>query len=590
VTIFQASTTGERVRRAEDPKLRYSSDKLGSEGRRATREETTVPASDSYDYIVIGAGSAGCVLANRLSADPGHRLLLLEAGGDDRPLKNLGQFWSNVMIHTPIGFGKTLNDPKVNWLYETEADAATGGRRHKWPKGKVLGGSSSINGLLYIRGQHADYDGWRQMGCEGWSYDDVRPYFRRAENQQRGESEYHGVGGPLHVSDYSEQNPISEALAEACVEAGIPRSPDVNGADQEGVSWFQLTTKNGQRCSTAVGYLHPVMHRPNLTVVTNALTRRILFDGKRASGVEYRHQGQIHTAACRGEVILSAGSVASPQLLELSGIGQGARLQALGLAPVAESPGVGENLQDHLMIGAQWRLKPGSITVNELSHGPKLAGEILKYIATRKGLLSFAVAHIVAFSKSRIGLEHPDLQIHAMAASMDLEALARTQALVLEKQPGITVSPCQVRPESRGHVHAKSPDPETYPAIVPNYLSAKLDQETVVAGAKLARKIVSQPAMAPYMISTDDPFGNTDEQILDYCRMAANTLYHAVGTCKMGRDPMAVVDPQLRVIGVEGLRVADASIMPRIVSGNTNAPTIMIGEKAADLILGVGMS
>ena len=449
----------------------------------------------------------------------------------------------------------------------------------------MLGGSSSINGLLYIRGQHADYDGWRQMGCEGWSYDDVKPYFRKAQHQERGESEFHGVGGPLHVSDITEQNEVSAALLDACVEAGMPRSDDINGAEQEGVTWFQLTVKNGQRCSTAVGYLHPVMGRPNLTVLTNAMTNRILFEGKRAVGIEFRHDGQTKTARCQGEVILSAGAVASPQILELSGIGQGARLQALGIPVIHDSPGVGENLQDHYMIGAQWRCKPGTTTVNELSHGAKLAGEIFKYVTTRKGLLSFAVAHIVGFSKSREGLEHPDLQIHAMAASMDLDVLTRTQALVLEKQPGITVSPCQVRPESRGSIHARSPDPQVYPTIQANYLSAKLDQEVAVAGARLARKIVNQPAMAPYMASTLDPFGETDEQILDYCRVAGNTLYHAVGTCKMGHDPMAVVDPQLRVIGVDGLRVIDASIMPRIVSGNTNAPTIMIGERGADLVL-----
>ena len=545
-----------------------------------------MPEAMTFDYVIVGAGSAGCVLANRLSADPKTRVLLIEAGGDDRPTHNLGQFWSNVLIHTPIGFGKTLNDPKVNWLYETEEDPGSGGRRHKWPKGKVLGGSSSINGLLYIRGQHADYDGWRQMGCEGWGYEDVRPYFRRSQDQERGECEWHGTGGPLSTTDYSEKQPLSGAMLEACVEAGIPRSPDINGAEQEGVTWFQLTVKNGQRCSTAVGYLHPVMGRPNLAVATNALTTRVLFEGKRAVGVEYIQNGETKTARASGEVILAAGAVASPQLLELSGVGSGAQLQPFGIPVVHELKGVGENLQDHFMIGCQWRLKPGLISVNEMSRGPRLAGEVLKYLATRKGLLSFAVAHIVAFCKSRPDLAHPDLQFHLMAASMDLEALARTQALVLEKAPGMTCTPCQVRPESRGHIHIKSPDPRAYPAIVPSYLSDPLDQEVSIAGLKWARKIMSQPALAPYLESAADPFGNTDEEMLGYCRMAGTTLYHAVGTARMGHGPDAVVDPQLRVHGVEGLRVVDASIMPRIVSGNTNAPTIMIAEKAADMILG----
>ena len=545
-----------------------------------------MPQATRFDYIVVGAGSAGCVLANRLSADPKVRVLLIEAGGDDRPSRNPGQAWSNLLIHTPIGFGKTLNDPKVNWLYETEPDPGSDRRRHKWPKGKVLGGSSSINGLLYIRGQHADYDGWRQMGCEGWGYEDVRPYFRRAENQERGECAWHGAGGPLNVSDYTERHPLSGAMLEACVEAGVPRSDDINGAEQEGVTWFQLTTKGGRRCSTAVGYLHPVMGRPNLTVATKALTTRVLFEGRRATGVEFIQNGAARTAHAAAEVILSAGAVASPQLLELSGIGSGARLQALRIPVIADLKGVGENLQDHFMIGAQWRLKPGCVTVNELSRGPRLAGEVFKYLVARKGLLSFAVAHIVAFARSRPALAHPDLQFHLMAASMDLEALARTQALVLEKQPGMTCTPCQLRPESRGHIHIRSSDPAAYPAIVPNYLSDPLDQETAVAGLKWARKIMGQPALADYLEPGPDPFGDTDEDMLAYCRAAGTTLYHAVGTARMGHGPEAVVDPQLRVHGVEGLRVVDASIMPRIVSGNTNAAVIMIAEKAADLILG----
>ena len=540
----------------------------------------------SFDYIIVGAGSAGCVLANRLSADPKTRVLLLEAGGDDRPTRELSQFWSNILIHTPIGFGRTINDTKVNWMYETEPDPGSGGRAHKWPKGKVLGGSSSINGLLYIRGQSADYDGWRQSGCEGWSYDDVLPYFRRAEHQERGEDEWHGVGGPLNVSDITEQHPLSAAELEACVQAGIPRSQDINCADQEGVSWFQFTIKNGRRHSAAVGYLHPVMGRPNLKVETRAHTTRILFEGKRAVGVEFLQRGVKRRAKASAEVILAAGAVASPQILEASGVGQGAVLQAHGVPVVHESKGVGENLQDHYMLGCQWRLKPECYSVNEMSRGPALVGEVLKYLITRKGLLSFAVAHTVAFAKSRPDLAHPDVQLHMMAASMDLEELARTSALMLEKQPGMTCNPCQLRPESRGHIHIKSPDTTVYPSIAPNYLADPLDQEVAVASLKLVRKVMNQPALAPYLESAADPFGTTDEEILGYARVAGATLYHAVGTCRMGHDPMAVVDPQLRVIGVEGLRVVDASIMPKISSGNTNAPTIMIAEKACDMILG----
>jgi choline dehydrogenase len=543
-------------------------------------------ADPEFDYVIVGAGSAGCVLANRLSADARRRVLLLEAGGDDRPLHNPAQLWSNLMIHTPIGFGRTLNDPNVNWLYQTEPDASSGGRSHRWPKGKVLGGSSSINGLLYIRGQHADFDGWRDSGCVGWGSEEVLPYFRRAEHQERGESEWHGVGGPQNVADFSTRHPLSAAMLEACVEAGIPRSADINGAEQEGVTWFQLTTRHGQRCSTAVGYLHPAMGRANLKVQTHAHATRVLFDGKRAVGVEYLQHGQRRRVRAAAEVILAAGSVASPQLLEVSGVGNGALQQRQGIPVVTDLPAVGENLQDHYMIGAQWRVKSSYVTVNELSHGVRLGGEVLRYLFTRKGLLSFAVAHIVAFHRSAPDLGRPDLQFHLMAASMDLEQLAKTQALVLERQPGMTCTPCQIRPESRGHVHIKSPDSLIYPSIVANYLSHPLDQATAIAGMKLARRIMNQPALAPYLESTADGFGNSDESMLGYARVAGTTLYHAVGTCRMGSDATAVVDPQLRVHGLERLRVVDASIMPRITSGNTNAATIMIAEKGADLILG----
>jgi len=546
--------------------------------------------SESYDieadYIVVGAGSAGCVLANRLSAIPSNRVLLLEAGGDDRPLREPGQFLSNVMIHTPIGFGRTLNDPKVNWLYETEPDAGTDGRVHKWPKGKVLGGSSSINGLLYIRGQVEDYDGWRQMGCHGWSYDDVLPYFRRAQNQERGACDTHGSGGPLNTCDFPERNAVSQALLDACVEAGIPYSPDLNARDQEGVTWFQLTTKGGRRCSTAVGYLHPVEGRGNLRVETRAYARRVLFEGKIAVGVEFEQGGKIVRAKANAEVILAAGAVESPKLLELSGIGRGEVLREHGIPLVHDARGVGENMQDHYMIGAQWPVKPGHRTVNQMAHGWGLAREVAKYALTRKGLLSYAVAHIVAFTKTRPELASPDVQLHLMAASVDLQKQNAQQAFDLERTPGVTCTPCQVRPESRGSIHIRSSDPSVYPTIVPNYLSDLIDQQVAVAQVKLIRKVMQQAAIKPYLASPDDPFGDTDESMLGYARMAGSTLYHVVGTCRMGSDPVAVVDPELRVNGVDRLRVVDASIMPRIVSGNTNAATIMIGERASDLILG----
>jgi choline dehydrogenase len=549
--------------------------------------EDAVSAQVEADYIIVGAGSAGCVLANRLSADGKSKVLLLEAGGDDRPTHNLGQFFSNLMVHIPVGYAQTLKDPKVNWLYATEPDPGTGGRSHVWPRGKVLGGSSSINGLLYIRGQHADYDGWRQLGCEGWSWDDVKPYFKRAQHQERGASDLHGVGGPLNVSDVTQTHEVSDAVVDACVEAGLPRSVDINGEQQEGVSYYQLTVKNGQRCSAAVAYLHPVMGRANLRVETNALTTRVLFDGKVAIGVEFLQNGAKVTAKAAREVILCGGAVNSPQLLELSGIGSGALLQEKGVTVVADLPGVGENLQDHYVISANWRLKAGTISVNELTNGPRFVGEVLKYAFQRKGLLTLSAAHIAAFCKSRPDLASPDIQFHILPATMDVDKLAQGK-MMLESQPGLTIAPCQVRPESRGSIHIKSADATVYPTIVPNYLANSLDQEVAVASLKWARRIAEQPALARWVDHEmrPGPDFTTDEGLLEYARAAGTTIYHPVGTCQMGHGANAVVDPQLRVRGVSNLRVVDASIMPRPVSGNTNAPTIMIAERAADLILG----
>jgi choline dehydrogenase len=541
------------------------------------------------DYIVVGAGSAGCVLANRLSADGKSKVLLLEAGGDDRPTKNLSQFFSNLMIHVPVGYSQTLKDPKVNWLYPTESDPGTGGRTHVWPRGKVLGGSSSINGLLYVRGQHADYDGWRQLGCEGWGWDDVRPYFLRAEHQERSGCEaWHGSGGPLNVSDVTQTHEVSDDVIEACVEAGLPRNADINGAEQEGVSYYQLTVKNGQRCSAAVAYLHPAMMRPNLRVETGALAARVLFEGRRAVGVEYRQGGEVKTARAGAEVILAGGAINSPQLLQLSGVGPAGLVKSHGIEVVADLAGVGENLQDHYVIATTYRLKPGVVSVNELSKGTRFVGETLKYLFQRKGLLTLSAAHIAVFCKSRPELAGPDIQFHILPATMDTQKLLEEQVMELEGEPGLTIAPCQVRPESRGSIRIKSADATQYPAIQPNYLSDPIDQQVVVASLHWGRKIASQPALAKWIDHEllPGPDVRTDAELLEFARMAGSTIYHPVGTCQMGHGPAAVVDPQLRVQGLERLRVVDASIMPRLCSGNTNAPTIMIAEKAADMILG----
>jgi len=530
-----------------------------------------------YDYIIIGAGSAGCVLANRLSADPKNKVLLLEAGPKD----------TNMWIHVPVGYARTLVDPKVNWLFPTEPDPGSNDRVHVWPRGKVLGGSSSINGLLYIRGQATDYDGWRQMGNEGWGWDDCLPYFIRSEGNETFKGELHGADGPLNISDPTEPNPVSDAMIEAGVEAGIPRKPDVNEGDQEGIGYYQLTVKNGLRMSAAKAYLKPAMERPNLRVETEALVHKIIFEGKRAVGVSYEQNGELLEARAGKEVLLSGGAVNSPQILEVSGIGKAEHLKDRGIEVISDLPGVGENLQDHYVISVQHKITE-PVTVNDQAQGLAFLKEVAKYIFQRKGLLTLSAAHIQAFVKTRPELASPDVQFHILPATMDLEKFKTQQVMELNKFPGLTTAPCQLRPESKGSIHIKSSDPREYPAIRPNYLSDPLDQETAIAGLKWARKIVSQPAMHKYLGEEimPGPDFNSDEELLAFAREAGSTIYHPVGTCKMGNDDMAVVDSQLRVKGVEGLRVIDASIMPRLISGNTNAPTIMIAEKIADLLLG----
>ncbi len=532
-----------------------------------------------FDYIVVGAGSAGCVLANRLTADGCHKVLLLEAGPPD----------SNIMIHIPVGYAQTLKDPKVNWLYQTEEDPGTGNRPHVWPRGKVLGGSSSINGLLYVRGQAADYDNWAQLGATGWGSADVLPYFRRSEANERLADELHGTEGPLNVSDATDHHPISDAVVKAGMEAGLPFNDDVNGEAQDGISYFQLTVKNGRRWSAAMAYLRPAMRRQNLRVETEAQVETVLFEGKRATGVRFRQDGRIIVAKAMREVILAGGTVNSPQLLELSGIGDPAVLQSAGIAPLHALPGVGANLQDHYVVSTQFRLKPGTISVNELSRGWRLVAEAAKYAIQRKGLLTLSAAHVQAYIRTRPGLSGPDVQYHILPATVDIEKYVSTQLWELEKQPGLTVAPCQLRPESRGTIHVKSSDPFAPPAIRPNYLSDPLDQATIVEGLKWARHLAAQPSLAPHISHElyPGPDLQDDAALLDYARQSGTTIYHPVGTCRMGAasDAGAVVDSAGRVFGIGGLRVIDASLMPRLVSGNTNAPTMMIAEKLSDAVL-----
>ena len=524
-----------------------------------------------FDYVIVGAGSAGCVLANRLSADGRNSVLLLEAGPKD----------TNLWIHVPLGYGMLFKEKTVNWMYQTEPEPGLDGRSVFQPRGKVLGGSSSINGLLYVRGQHEDYDRWRQRGNAGWGYDDVLPYFKKAENQQRGADQYHGAGGPLPVSNLGHPDPLSAAFIDAAAETGLPINPDFNGATQEGAGFFQTTTRGGRRASTAVAYLRPARGRSNLRVETAALAQRILFEGRCARAVEYRQGGALRTANARKEILVSGGAYNSPQLLQLSGVGPAQLLKQHGIDVVLDAPGVGNDLQDHLQVRLVTRCSQ-RVTLNDIVNHPVrrvMAG--VRYAAFRTGPLTIAAGTSGAFFKTNPRLATPDVQIHFLPFSTD------RMGEKLHSFSAFSASVCQLRPESRGSLRIKSADPAMPPEIRINYLATETDRTAFVEGVKILRKILAAPALKPYVVDEILPGSKvtSDEDILAFCRKAGSTVYHPTSTCRMGNDPLAVVDQRLRLRGIEGLRVVDASVMPDLMSGNTNAPTIMIAEKASDMIL-----
>jgi len=527
--------------------------------------------SEAFDYIIVGAGSAGCVLTNRLTASGKHHVLLLEAGPSDRHL------W----LHIPLGFGKLFSDRRFNWCYETEPQPGCHDRKVIAPRGRVLGGSSSINGLIYIRGQAEDFNVWRQLGNAGWSFDEVLPYFRKAEDNERGADEFHGIGGPLAVSDLCDRHPLAEAYVEAALQCGYPRNNDFNGSVQEGAGYYQTTMRNGVRSSTAAGYLKPARRRANLKVVSQALATRIVFDGRRATGIEYLAGNEKRSASANAEVIVAGGTFNSPQLLQLSGLGPASLLQSHGITVIADAPCVGDDLNDHISGRIMLRCKE-PITLNDavrswtgkLVHG-------LHYLLRRRGYLAIPAVSAGCFLRAHPASATPDSQCSISLFS------AQTIGGDLHAFPGVTGNCVLLRPESRGYVRIKSSDPREAPAINPNYLATQKDRETIVAGVAAMRRIFQAPAMARYIAEEIEPGQrcDNDDDLLDFIRRRGSTTYHPVGTCRMGQDQKAVVDERLRVRGFTGLRVVDASIMPAVVSGNTNAAAIMIGEKGADMIL-----
>jgi len=524
------------------------------------------------DYIIVGAGSAGAALAARLSEDPATRVLLVEAGRASHPYSRF-----------PISFGLLIDNPAANWRYFSEPEPNTNNRAIPVPRGKLLGGSSSINGLVYVRGQPLDFNTWAQMGNRGWSYQDVAPVFRRMESYVKGGNEVRGASGPLRVGEVPDDNPLFDALFAAAGHLGHKRNPDYNTEDQEGIVKTQTTIHNGRRMSTAHCYLEPARARPNLRIVTDAHTRRVLPDGTRCIGIEYETGGQVVRELAGREVILCAGAVATPQLLELSGIGNPDILAPLGIEVQHALPGVGENFRDHLNARIVWRVKMPGVSFNTRIRGLGKLREALTYMASGKGFFSLPSAPLLAFLRTRPELETPDVQLHLVPY-----AVKNPKKRELHEWPGMTISVYQLRPESLGSIHIRSADPHDQPAIRFNFLADPIDQRTMVDGFRLVRAIANAPPMDPFRGEEYSPGEQvaSDDEILDWIRRNSETAYHPIGTCRMGPQANCVVDDQLRVHGLTGLRIADASIFPTMPSGNTNAPSIMVGEKAADLIRG----
>ncbi|MGA8048799.1 MAG: choline dehydrogenase [Burkholderiales bacterium] len=521
----------------------------------------------SFDYVIVGAGSAGCVLANRLTEDPGARVLLLEAGPRDR----------NPWIHVPLGYGKLFTRTDVNWAYESEPEPALNGRRVFTPRGKVLGGSSSINGLVYIRGQREDFDGW---GVPGWTFDELLPYFVKSEDQSRGANAWHGVGGPLKVSDLPDRHALCDAFIASAEAMGVPRNDDFNGASQEGAGYYQATTRHGRRSSAATGYLRQAQRRGNLRVEVSALATRVLFEDQRAVGVEYQRGGKKQVARARREVILAGGTINSPQLLQLSGVGPRALLERYGITPVHDAPGVGEALQDHFYVRTFWRCNRPITLNDDMASWWRQLGIGLRYLLQRRGPLAVSAGYAAAFVRTRPALARPDAQIYFINFS------TAKRGGVLHPFSGFTVSVSQLQAESRGWVRIRSNDPGAPPAIQYNYLATEGDRRMMVEGLKFARRLVNSAPLRDYVAGEFMPGERvrSDEDWLAFCREAGDTVFHPTSTCRMGTDAASVVDERLRVRGLAALRVIDASVMPSVVSGNTNAAVIAIAEKGADLV------